>query len=66
MKFEKLDFKRTNCWFFVCKKCKQEVEEGDYTPHFETRREALEHLEDEGGQYYFEPTCACWNEEKTQ
>jgi len=59
MKLEKLDFKKKKCWVFVCKKCHKEVEEGDYTPHFTTKTEAYEHLDDEGGEDYFSLSCDC-------
>jgi len=63
VKLEKLCLKKVKCWMFICVKCKQSVEEGEYIPHFNTKREALEHLDDKGGEDYFSPLCACWNEE---
>ena len=59
MKLEKLALKKQVCYFFVCKKCKQECEEGDFTPHFRTQKEAYEHLDDESGEDYLYG-CDCW------
>ena len=59
MKLEKLAWKKQSCWMFVCKKCGCEVEEGNYVPHYKTKTEALEHLDEEGGEDYFELSCDC-------
>ena len=60
MTLEKLAWKKQSCWMFVCKKCKQEVDlGGEYTPHFKTKTEALEYLDDDGGEDYVKLSCGC-------
>jgi len=55
-----VDFKKKNCWVIVCKKCGELIEEeGYYVPHFDTRKEAVEHIGDEGGENCIELTCKC-------
>lgn len=38
--------RETKCWVICCDNCGAEIEENDYTPHYDTKEEAEEFAQD--------------------
>ena len=55
------EYKKSACWSLVCPKCGDEYEEDGYSPHFKTKNELLEHLQDVYYDYEVSE-CPCQKE----